>query len=105
MYRKQARAYPFGRRPMYNFEEANAQHVGLSFHLSGLYPLDIIGAADGTELEVGPDDLTVGVLGDDLGGNTGGGGAWATVDTRLAGTVDGVARVKPEHVGEVLCDC
>lgn len=59
------------------------------------------GGADGAELDVGEDDLGVGGVGLNLGGDTGGGGALATVST--GGTaLDGVGGVEPEHVGGMV---
>lgn len=61
-----------------------------------------MGRADGAEADVGPDDLGVGVLGDDLGGNTAVLGAVSTGAAGEALLLRGVDGVEPEHVGVVL---
>ena len=49
------------------------------------------------------DDGVAGLLGLDIGGNTGGGGASTTALAGGAGIgVGGVGRVQPQHVGVVL---
>lgn len=63
------------------------------------------GGVDGAEADVGEDNVGVGDLGLNLGGDTGGGGAFATLSTELAGLVDGEGGVEPEHVdGMVIPD-
>jgi len=59
------------------------------------------GRADGAEADVGEDDVGVGELLLNLGGDTRGGGALAAGGTG-AGPVNGVGRVEPEHVGVVV---
>lgn len=61
-----------------------------------------MGRADGAEADVGPDDLRVAVLGDDVGGDTAVLGAVATGATGHALLLRGVHGVEPEHVGVVL---
>lgn len=63
---------------------------------------DVVGGADGAEADVGPDDLGVGVLGDDLGGDAAVLGAVAAGGAGLALLLRGVDGVEPEHVGVVL---
>lgn len=59
------------------------------------------GRVDGAELDVGVDDVGVGVLGLDVGGGARGGGAGAASGAR-GGRVGGVGRVEPEHVDGVV---
>lgn len=59
------------------------------------------GRADGAELDVGEDDLGVGGVGLNLGGDTRGGRALTTVSTGAA-TLDRVGGVEPEHVGGMV---
>ena len=59
------------------------------------------GAVDGTELDVGVDDVGVGGVGLDVAGDTGGGGARAA-EVAGAGSVGRVGGVEPEHVGVVV---
>lgn len=60
-----------------------------------------VGRVDGSEADVGVDDLRAGGTGLDVTGDTRGGGAGSTGST-LRGGADGVGRVEPEHVGVVV---
>jgi hypothetical protein len=63
-----------------------------------------VGRSNVTKLDVGEDDLSIGVVGLDVLGSTRGGGAGSTSDTGGGGvSVDGVGlRVEPEHLGVVV---
>jgi hypothetical protein len=64
------------------------------------------GGVDGAEADVAVDDGVGGLIGLDVGRDARGGLAAATGNTGLGGVgVDGVAGVKPEHVGGVLTIC
>ena len=59
--------------------------------------------ANGTDLDVAVDDLGVGALSLDVGGNTGGGGASTSSNTRGAGVLGGrIVGVEPEHVDRMV---
>lgn len=64
--------------------------------------LGVVGGADGAEADVGPDDLGVGVVLDDVGGGAAGLGAAATESARDTLLLGGVEGVEPEHVGVVV---
>ena len=61
-----------------------------------------MGGADGTEADIGPDDLGRAVLLDNLGRDTGVLGAGATGGAGLALLLGGIGGVEPKHVGVVL---
>jgi hypothetical protein len=87
--------------PLVNSAGVRVGGVG-GLRLRRLGAVALVGAADGTELDVGEGDLGVGDILLEVSRQARGCGARSSLRAEL-GRVSGEGRVEPEHVGVVLC--